>query len=110
VSESRENEHLCRLQPGDLSKKTPLFVFLSKKQAYAKVSLAEGESRLAPQRASPIGRSINRSAAARGQFGDFLCKAAAVAIDQPGEGKLDKVTFIFNFFDELRRIAPPSKR
>ena len=25
------------------------------------------------------------------------------------ETKLDKVTFIFNFFDELRRIAPPSK-
>jgi serine/threonine-protein kinase len=27
-----------------------------------------------------------------------------------GEEKLDKVTFIFNFFDELRRIAPVSKK
>ena len=25
------------------------------------------------------------------------------------ETKLDKVTFILNFFDELRRIAPPKK-
>ena len=24
--------------------------------------------------------------------------------------KLDKVTFIFNFFDEWRRIAPPTRR
>jgi hypothetical protein len=24
--------------------------------------------------------------------------------------KQDKVVFIFNFFDELRRLAPPSKR
>jgi serine/threonine-protein kinase len=35
--------------------------------------------------------------------------AAAVPTGQP-EKKLDKVTFIFNFFDELRRIAPPSKK
>jgi hypothetical protein len=28
---------------------------------------------------------------------------------QPEE-KIDKATFIFNFFDELRRIAPPSKK
>jgi serine/threonine-protein kinase len=35
--------------------------------------------------------------------------AAAVATSQPEE-KLDHVTFIFNFFDELRRIAPPSKK
>jgi serine/threonine-protein kinase len=35
--------------------------------------------------------------------------AAAVPSGQPEE-KLDKVTFIFNFFDELRRIAPPSKK
>jgi serine/threonine-protein kinase len=35
--------------------------------------------------------------------------AAAVPTGQPEE-KLDKVTFIFNFFDELRRIAPPSKK
>ena len=26
------------------------------------------------------------------------------------EAKLDKVTFIFNFFDELRRVAPVTKR
>ena len=34
-----------------------------------------------------------------------------VAVADPSgqaEEKLDKVTFIFNFFDELRRIAPPS--
>jgi serine/threonine-protein kinase len=35
--------------------------------------------------------------------------AAAVPSGQPEE-KLDKVTFIFNFFDELRRIAPPAKK
>jgi serine/threonine-protein kinase len=35
--------------------------------------------------------------------------AVAVPSGQPEE-KLDKVTFIFNFFDELRRIAPPSKK
>jgi serine/threonine-protein kinase len=35
--------------------------------------------------------------------------AAGVPTGQPEE-KLDKVTFIFNFFDELRRIAPPSKK
>jgi serine/threonine-protein kinase len=35
--------------------------------------------------------------------------AAAVPSGQ-AEEKLDKVTFIFNFFDELRRIAPPSKK
>jgi serine/threonine-protein kinase len=35
--------------------------------------------------------------------------AAGVPSAQPDE-KLDKVTFIFNFFDELRRIAPPSKK
>jgi hypothetical protein len=31
----------------------------------------------------------------------------------PGQEKaspVDKATFIFNFFDELRRIAPPSKK
>ena len=33
--------------------------------------------------------------------------AAAVPSSQ-AEEKLDHVTFIFNFFDELRRIAPPS--
>jgi len=27
-----------------------------------------------------------------------------------GHEKLDKVTFIFSFFDELRRLAPPSKK
>ena len=35
--------------------------------------------------------------------------AAAVPSGQSDE-KLDHVTFIFNFFDELRRIAPPSKK
>ena len=35
--------------------------------------------------------------------------AAAVSSGQPEE-KLDHVTFIFNFFDELRRIAPPGKK
>ena len=28
----------------------------------------------------------------------------------PGGAKQDKVVFIFNFFDELRRIAPAAKR
>jgi serine/threonine-protein kinase len=36
--------------------------------------------------------------------------AIAVATGQPNEEKLDKLTFIFNFFDELRRIAPASKK
>jgi serine/threonine-protein kinase len=35
--------------------------------------------------------------------------AAAVPSDQ-SEDRLEHVTFIFNFFDELRRIAPPSKK
>src|SRR5262249_14306534 len=35
--------------------------------------------------------------------------AAAVPTGQ-AEEKLDHVTFIFNFFDELRRIAPPAKK
>ena len=35
--------------------------------------------------------------------------AAAVASGQ-AEEKLDKVTLILNFADELRRLAPPSKR
>ena len=35
--------------------------------------------------------------------------AAAVASGEATE-KLDHVTFIFNFFDELRRIAPPAKK
>jgi hypothetical protein len=35
--------------------------------------------------------------------------AVAVPSNQ-AEEKLDKVTFIFNFFDELRRIAPPGKK
>jgi hypothetical protein len=35
--------------------------------------------------------------------------AAAVLAGQ-AEEKVDHVTFIFNFFDELRRIAPPSKK
>ena len=30
--------------------------------------------------------------------------------ESQSETKADKVTFIFNFFDELRRIAPPPKR
>jgi serine/threonine-protein kinase len=35
--------------------------------------------------------------------------AAAVPTSQP-EQRLDKVTFIINFFDELRRIAPLAKK
>ena len=30
--------------------------------------------------------------------------------DSPAETKLDTVTLIFNFFDELRRMAPVTKR
>jgi serine/threonine-protein kinase len=40
--------------------------------------------------------------------GDRLAVAAATGSQT--EEKLDKVTFIFNFFDELRRIAPPIKK
>ena len=32
------------------------------------------------------------------------------AIVAPGSAKQDHVTFIFNFFDELRRIAPATRR
>ena len=32
--------------------------------------------------------------------------AVLKAPDSQGQTKLDKVVFIFNFFDELRRIAP----
>jgi hypothetical protein len=35
--------------------------------------------------------------------------AVAIPSTQPEE-KIDHVTFIFNFFDELRRIAPPLKK
>jgi hypothetical protein len=34
----------------------------------------------------------------------------APATQTPGGAKQDHVTFIFNFFDELRRIAPVTKR
>jgi serine/threonine-protein kinase len=36
--------------------------------------------------------------------------ALAPAAQTPVGAKLDKVVFIFNFFDELRRIAPATKR
>ena len=36
--------------------------------------------------------------------------ALAPAAQTPGGGKQDHVTFIFNFFDELRRIAPAGRR
>ena len=39
--------------------------------------------------------------------GDRLAVAAAAGGQT--EEKFDKVTFIFNFFDELRRIAPPKR-
>lgn len=35
--------------------------------------------------------------------------ALAVARDTLATAKRDKVIFIFNFFDELRRLAPPKK-
>ena len=35
--------------------------------------------------------------------------AAAVATEGRAEDRQDKVVFIFNFFDELRRIAPATK-
>jgi serine/threonine protein kinase len=37
-------------------------------------------------------------------------RVAVGAPSNQSEEKLDKVTFVFNFFDELRRIAPPSKK
>ena len=36
--------------------------------------------------------------------------ALAPAAQMPNGAKQDKVVFIFNFFDELRRIAPATKR
>ena len=48
----------------------------------------------------------------RGPVFDLHPDGERVAVAVPSsqaEEKLDKVTFIFNFFDELRRIAPPSK-
>ena len=36
--------------------------------------------------------------------------ALAPAVQTPGGGKQDHVTFIFNFFDELRRLAPTGRR
>jgi serine/threonine-protein kinase len=35
---------------------------------------------------------------------------AATEVPVPDQAALNKVVFIFNFFDELRRIAPPAKR
>ena len=40
--------------------------------------------------------------------GERFAMAAASTAD--ADRKQDKVVFIFNFFDELRRIAPPAKR
>lgn len=34
----------------------------------------------------------------------------AAADDNEGTVKRDKLAFIFNFFDELRRLAPPETR
>lgn len=36
--------------------------------------------------------------------------AVPKASEQLAEGKRDKVVFIQNFFDELRRVAPAAKR
>jgi len=36
--------------------------------------------------------------------------ALAPAVPRPSDAKDDHVTFIFNFFDELRRIAPATRR
>ena len=36
--------------------------------------------------------------------------AIAPAAQTPGDAKQDKVVFVFNFFDELRRIAPTTTR
>ena len=36
--------------------------------------------------------------------------AIAPAAQTPGGGKQDHVTFLFNFFDELRRVAPTGRR
>jgi serine/threonine-protein kinase len=58
------------------------------------------EQAVAPRRASSVWFDLHPD-------GDRI--AAAVSTGQ-AEEKLDKVTFIFNFFDELRRIAPPSKK
>jgi eukaryotic-like serine/threonine-protein kinase len=42
--------------------------------------------------------------------GDRVALALAPAVQTPSDLKQDKVVFIFNFFDELRRIAPTTKR
>jgi Tol biopolymer transport system component len=42
--------------------------------------------------------------------GERFAIAFPPAPPMPGGGRLDKVVFIFNFFDELRRIAPSTKK
>jgi hypothetical protein len=37
-------------------------------------------------------------------------RVAVASPSNQAEEKLDHVTFIFNFFDEIRRIAPVSKK
>jgi serine/threonine-protein kinase len=47
------------------------------------------------------------------RFFDLHSDGERVAVAVPAaqaDEKLDRVTFIFNFFDELRRIAPPAKK
>jgi hypothetical protein len=36
--------------------------------------------------------------------------AVALPVQPSGDTKQDKVVFIFNFFDELRRMAPAARR
>ena len=36
--------------------------------------------------------------------------ALAPAAESPNGGKQDHAVFVFNFFDELQRLAPTSKR
>jgi serine/threonine-protein kinase len=54
-----------------------------------------------------IVRAVNRSFDLHPDGERFALAAAA---QMPGGAKLDHLTFIFNFFDELRRIAPAARR
>ena len=41
---------------------------------------------------------------------DGKCFAVLMPPGRVEAAKVEKITFVFNFFDELRRIAPPAKR
>ena len=59
--------------------------------------------------ALPIAKQIAEALEAAHEHGIIHQRFAVLKTpDSPAERKLDTVTLIFNFLDELRRIAPPS--